>query len=809
MVSAGRHCVARALATARSIEAAEIAVHLVMLVTDPIADVFSEFGVLRIDEVLPVGSIAGETLTDEDLLAFAEPFALESLVAGYGDVVSITAGAIVMGGLGHLRAVLVDRSFVLTVPAVRSPADAGLPRLTLREPDAPISQVALAARRGDLASLRAWQETMVEALFDANLEAPHSFRELVLVSQMGEPSVAIEGRGTVINWAAWAELQSRGDPAIEVPPVVDAEELWDILGSSEERVGGDMTETEYRLVDLRIHDAEPLQPLLDIMETALSDAGESPEVTPYERLTRDIRRACDPNGIKWRAGATAEFEDWLFETDDRGRTRIADLYWYADRAMHKRFPDARVDPSRYLKWCSEDGPRELGFHLLDRTVVPGVPDPDSGESEPRGLKNALAWRWNVLKGLVPGVAAAGERREKGLDAVSGPQAGRGIAPPEPIEVQREPMLWGHKPRSLNIIGCLRSESGLGQAARASLAAIRSMEIPFTYIDTSEKYPSRNAAETGLDRSNFGALGDVNLIHANALELIKMNDTVFRHRLGGRFNAAMWFWEAGNLPAWKLASFDRIDELWVASSYLTDVLGQFGKVPVHNIGLAAPLPRLRKAERADLGLRDDEFVFLFVYDALSSHGRKNPSLTMRAFIEAFGPRYDGVRLVIKASNLNKLPVDRERLKKLAATTDAITIIDRYLDHEAVYDLMAAADAYVSLHAAEGYGLTILESMSLATPAICTGYSGNMDFTTESNSWLVDYELIRTEEISGPYPAGSIWARPDMESAVEAMRRAASDRNEVDRKAATAHDDARDAASLERYAAKLGEQLRRVL
>ena len=31
----------------------------------------------------------------------------------------------------------------------------------------------------------------------------------------------------------------------------------------------------------------------------------------------------------------------------------------------------------------------------------------------------------------------------------------------------------------------------------------------------------------------------------------MNDSVFRHRFGGRFNAAMWFWEAGNLPAWKL------------------------------------------------------------------------------------------------------------------------------------------------------------------------------------------------------------------------------------------------------------------
>jgi len=75
----------------------------------------------------------------------------------------------------------------------------------------------------------------------------------------------------------------------------------------------------------------------------------------------------------------------------------------------------------------------------------------------------------------------------------------------------------------------------------------------------------------------GAVGDVNLIHSNAAELITSNDGVLRHRLGGRFNAAMWFWEARNLPTWKLAAFDRIDELWVASEYLGDVFGQYQRL----------------------------------------------------------------------------------------------------------------------------------------------------------------------------------------------------------------------------------------
>jgi glycosyltransferase involved in cell wall biosynthesis len=128
---------------------------------------------------------------------------------------------------------------------------------------------------------------------------------------------------------------------------------------------------------------------------------------------------------------------------------------------------------------------------------------------------------------------------------------------------------------------------------------------------------------------------------------------------------------------------------------------------------------------------------------------------------------------------------------------------------VYDLMSAADVYVSLHAAEGYGLTILEAMSLGTPAICTGYSGNMDFTSPENSWLVDYALIRTDEIAGPYPKGSIWASPDREQAAMLMRHAASHPEEVAAKAGAAKEAAIAAASLDRYARNLKIHLDRVL
>jgi glycosyltransferase involved in cell wall biosynthesis len=304
------------------------------------------------------------------------------------------------------------------------------------------------------------------------------------------------------------------------------------------------------------------------------------------------------------------------------------------------------------------------------------------------------------------------------------------------------------------------------------------------------------------------MGDVNLIHSNADEMITMAGGAFRHRFGGRFNAAMWFWETADLPERSRPALDIVDELWVASEYLVDVFGQYAQVPVYNIGLASDLPAYREIDRESLGFQDDEFVFLFVYDALSSYGRKNPGKALDAFVAAFAPRFEGVRFVLKVSNLNKFPASQAEILALEEKYPAITVIDEYLPRDGVLDLMAASDIYISLHAAEGYGLTILEAMALGTPTICTGYSGNMDFTSSENSWLVDYEIIATTEPTGPYPKDSVWASPNVDSATALIRHVAENRDEVRIKAERARVDAAAASSLEAYARRLETQLRRV-
>jgi glycosyltransferase involved in cell wall biosynthesis len=84
------------------------------------------------------------------------------------------------------------------------------------------------------------------------------------------------------------------------------------------------------------------------------------------------------------------------------------------------------------------------------------------------------------------------------------------------------------------------------------------------------------------------------------------------------------------------------------------------------------------------------------------------------------------------------------------------------------MTARCDCYVSLHRSEGYGLTMAEAMSLGKPVIATGYSGNLEFMTQENSYLCSYDYRTIGPDSPPYPPTSRWAEPDLNEAARFMR-----------------------------------------
>lgn len=96
------------------------------------------------------------------------------------------------------------------------------------------------------------------------------------------------------------------------------------------------------------------------------------------------------------------------------------------------------------------------------------------------------------------------------------------------------------------------------------------------------------------------------------------------------------------------------------------------------------------------------------------------------------------------------------------------MDTVLSRPEMYALTNLCDVFVSLHRAEGFGLNILEAMAMEKPVIVTKYSSNMDYTEDSNSFLVDYKLVAIEKDAGPYKRGNVWAEPDIDCAARQMR-----------------------------------------
>ena len=118
-------------------------------------------------------------------------------------------------------------------------------------------------------------------------------------------------------------------------------------------------------------------------------------------------------------------------------------------------------------------------------------------------------------------------------------------------------------------------------------------------------------------------------------------------------------------------------------------------------------------------------------------------------------------------------DWDRFSAEAAEDPRIMLLNRTLSRAEILDLYRACDCFVSLHRAEGYGRGIAEAMLLGKPVITTGFSGNLDFTTNETAALVGYELVPVKKGEYPFADGQVWADVDIEHAARSMKRIAGD------------------------------------
>jgi glycosyltransferase involved in cell wall biosynthesis len=437
-----------------------------------------------------------------------------------------------------------------------------------------------------------------------------------------------------------------------------------------------------------------------------------------------------------------------------------------DAAMRRAFRDAYRDARLSLTSPPPDPFEPGGFEAF--VTFLNEPSPSTPGSYSRYV-HALLETWPGLTGVFHDVLGAGRRHFvdwlNRFARIDGPIPSIIDLPTNPPAVRAGPPT---RQPGVNVAGYLRADLGLGVAARRTVAALESAAVPVhpvVYRRTMSRQ-DWDAAD-----SEPTAPFDVNLVCVTAEQFpffrVDMGEGFFasRHTIG------YWFWELEQFPPDQLGSLDLVDEVWVATRHVLDSIAPHTTKPVLHMPIPLVEPAPSRRDRAAFGLGPG-YTFLYVFDFNSVIERKNPLGAIEAFTRAFAPG-EGPQLVLKTINGNRWPEHAELLRTVIAERPDIVLYDTYLSEEDQSALVAACDCYVSLHRAEGLGLTLADAMALGKPVIATGYSGNLDFMNDDNSFLVPFEYTTVPPGVPAYPAGARWAEPDVDDAAEIMRRLAGD------------------------------------
>ncbi|WP_254422926.1 glycosyltransferase family 4 protein [Rhodanobacter sp. B05] len=346
---------------------------------------------------------------------------------------------------------------------------------------------------------------------------------------------------------------------------------------------------------------------------------------------------------------------------------------------------------------------------------------------------------------------------------------------------------------VNVFAYARGQSGLGESARLYVRALLAEGYPVAVHNIDIDIP-HGMDDTSLDEHICTATPyGVNLVFVNPDYLDDAIANIGRERLAGRHTMACWFWELEKFPEEWLPALRVVDEIMVSSGFIGEVIGSITDKPLLHVPLPVGDVDDSGLTRMDFGLEDDTFIFLNSFDFNSFLTRKNPFAVIKAFQRAFADGRPDVRLLIKSSNGHRHPDKLRELLNAAASDRRILVRDEVIDRNDVQALQRCADAYVSLHHAEGFGLGLAECMRQGKPVIATAWSGNMEFMTPENSCLVDYRLVPVGEGEYLHHVGQRWADPDIDHAAAYMRRLADDREFAARIGAQAAFDIRDKLS----------------
>lgn len=237
-------------------------------------------------------------------------------------------------------------------------------------------------------------------------------------------------------------------------------------------------------------------------------------------------------------------------------------------------------------------------------------------------------------------------------------------------------------------------------------------------------------------------------------------------LEGRTKIGYIAWEESIYPQMWVDEINKnLHGVMTISSFTKDVLIKSGvRIPITTVPIALD-DELRRKATATYPLKSKKsFKFLHISTAKK---RKGVDLLIKAYYSAF-TKEDDVVLILKTTPNPDNTVDSLIKELKTENSPEIEIINSSdLSEQDLLNLHKTANCEVYPSRAEGFGLPILEAMFHEVAVITTGYSGQMDFCTEENSFLIDYKLDYTRD-SEMVNLGAQWAEPSVDHMAKLMK-----------------------------------------
>jgi hypothetical protein len=324
---------------------------------------------------------------------------------------------------------------------------------------------------------------------------------------------------------------------------------------------------------------------------------------------------------------------------------------------------------------------------------------------------------------------------------------------------------------VNIVGLHQSIIGIGEDVRLINKSLNRTGIATKAIDIEENISIENQK-----------LYNINLFCQPAPDIvisgIKLGDYFFENRI----NIASCPWELPNWPKSLEWIFEFFDKVWVHSEYVKNSIPEKHNQKIVKIPLPVSIDKTNNRSRIFFGLPEKCFLFLMVFDFSSWSQRKNPKGVLEAFKIAFNKeKYKDIYLVIKCINSEFKPNQFNEMIQMIDNDNRVIVIDKILDKPDLHDLFRNVDCFISLHRSEGFGRNIAEAMLLKTPVVVTRFSGNMDFTTQKNSFLINFRKKGLGPDDYIFPNGNHWAEPDLRHAAKVLKSILKmDKNKLEKK-----------------------------